>query len=137
MSTNIQELAHNLIHECSVVGGLLALRHECQARAQRCRQPDERQRWEKYAAVLEQAQEMARNSNGRLLFPLEAAARLRLDETVKDPQRTVLEMARRGELEARRVGRQNFIVARSVDQFIEQGSDKRARPTSRTTVAGA
>jgi len=126
MSTNIQNLAHDLVRECGVIGALLALRHECRARAQRCRPDEERSRWEKYEAVLEQAQEMARNSNARLLFPDEAAARLRLDEVGQDPERTVLQMVKRGELEGRLVGRRRLIVASSVDRFIERGQGKRA-----------
>ena len=130
MSTNIQQLAHNLIHECGVPGALLALRHDCQQRAAKCRAPDQRSAWEKREAILEQAQEMAHNCNGRLLFPFEAAARLRLDEMQADPVRTVKEMVKRRELEGRLVGRRMMIVAESVDRFIREGdgaSPKRAR----------
>lgn len=53
-----------------------------------------------------------------LISPEEAARRLGLDGVARDPRLIVLRMARRGELEARRVSKWTLITRRSVDRII-------------------
>lgn len=52
-----------------------------------------------------------------LISPAEAARRLGLDQVSKSPERLVLEMARRGELRAKRVGRWLMIEVTSLEKF--------------------
>ncbi len=54
-----------------------------------------------------------------LITPDEAARLLGLDQVAKNPCRTVLEMARRGELEARRVSKYTLITRASVDRYVQ------------------
>ena len=63
----------------------------------------------------------AKADNGkakRLITVAEAARRLGLNDRAKEPERCVREMARRGDLVARKVGCWTQIVEESVDQFI-------------------
>lgn len=53
-----------------------------------------------------------------MITPAEAARRLGLDQVADDPRRTVLRMARRGELEARQVSKWTMITAASVDRIV-------------------
>ena len=53
-----------------------------------------------------------------LITPAEAARRLGIDQTVKHPERSVREMAQRGELRAVRVGRNTMIDPESVLNWV-------------------
>jgi len=55
-----------------------------------------------------------------LVSPAEAARRLGLDQVSKSPERLVLEMARRGELRAKKVGRWLMIDAESLESFARE-----------------
>jgi hypothetical protein len=53
-----------------------------------------------------------------LITPAEAARRLGLDQALKDPERAVREMARRGELRSVLVGRCTMIDPESVLRWV-------------------
>lgn len=61
---------------------------------------------------------MAESSLELLISPEEAARRLGLGQVVKDPKRTVLAMARRGELRAVRVGKFTMIDPSTIERVV-------------------
>ena len=55
----------------------------------------------------------------KLITKTEAAQMLGVDRQAKDPDRVITRMARRGDLQSRRVGRWVMILRSSVIDFIE------------------
>ena len=78
----------------------------------------------------------ANDTQPDLMTPDEAAEALRLDAVSKDPRRTVMNMARDGILESRRIGKWVMITRASIDTLrngeVTHGHDQ---PTT-TTEAG-